>query len=261
MGSSDKNVITAKNGSVAAGGDVNVHRDLIINNELDPKILELVTSTVNTLTSQLEVKDQQLQLREEQTKQLSDAVAALAMEKDKPDAPPGLDQALTNLEQGDTESAKAIFQQLLDKKSAEAKIASQEAAAAAQHLGALALLDNQQEAVTAFERAIELDPENTEAQNQLGYIQKQPGEMRLQAVLSEAGKPIQTCFYIYYSEQDLDGNRKRLTYQCTTTANFTLEAGNYFIVATEDGGQASINQEFELKPGELINQVLTMQKN
>jgi len=63
----------------------------------------------------------------------------------------------------------------------------------------------------------------------------QPGEIRLQAILDQGGEPIKTCLNVYLPEQDLDGNRKRVTYQCITTARFTLNAGQYFVVATADG--------------------------
>ena len=246
--------VTATEGSVAIGGNVNVGGDLAIHQDLDPVMLQFVEKTVNTLATQLDVKDLQLQGRDEQIQQLTDAVAALAREKGKPDAPPGLDQALAKLEQGDTEKAKAIFQQLIDTKLAQS--ANKEAAAAARHLGALALLNDEQAALKAYQHATELDPENIAAKNQLGYLQKQPGKFRLQSTLAEGGDPLHTCFAVYHPEQDLDGNRVRVNEVCTTTAKFTLNAGRYFVEAVV--GDARTSQEFELQPGQLINQSLLL---
>ncbi len=247
--------VTASEGSVAIGGNVNVGGDLAIHQDLDPAMLKFVEKAVDALTTQLDEKDSQLQGRDEQIHQLTEAVAALVREKGKPNAPPGLDQALAKLEQGDTEMAKAIFRQLVDTKYAQS--ANKEAATAARHLGALALLNDEKEARKAYQRATELDPENVEAKNQLNHLQKQPGEFRLQARLAEGGEPQTAWFHVYHAKQDLDGKRKRVTYSNpTTTAKFTLNAGRYFVEAVVEDARTS--QEFDLQPGQLINQSLLL---
>ena len=56
--------VTATDGGIAAGGDVTVGGDLTIHQELDPAMLLFVEKTVDTLATQLDVKDLQLQARE-----------------------------------------------------------------------------------------------------------------------------------------------------------------------------------------------------
>jgi len=231
--------------------------DVTINQGSDPALIKLVEDTVSSLVDQLERKDEQIQIRDAQTQQLSSAVAALVGERDRPDAPPGLENALENLANGDTEAAKAIFRQVLNDKSAEAMSANRVAADAAKHLGALAALSDEQEAAKAYERAVELSPDDAQAQNLLAAIQKKSGRLRLQAALMKDAKPVDACFTVYHSAQDLDGKREKVTYSCTKTADFTLDAGKYFVHAYV--GNASANQEFEIAPGQLINTTISLE--
>jgi hypothetical protein len=80
------------------------------------------------------------------------AVEALAQQADV--SSPTKEDALARLEKGDAQGAKAIFQKVLERKTAEGKAANREAAEAARHLGALAFYDNTQEARRRFERRL-----------------------------------------------------------------------------------------------------------
>lgn len=121
---------------------------------------------------ELEIVETDAQSREqflrEQMKELTETVKALAQGK-----APEVDDALEQLAQGDTEAAKRHFQKVLNAKARDIK----EAAAAARHLGALAFLDNTDEALKAYRRAVELDPEDTESWNQLGHLFRRVGNL------------------------------------------------------------------------------------
>lgn len=80
------------------------------------------------------------------------------------------DDALARLEKGDTGGAKALFRELLERKAAEGKVATQQAAEAARHLGALAFFSNTRESLEAYQKSLELDPNSREAWNHLGHL-------------------------------------------------------------------------------------------
>ncbi|WP_004175343.1 hypothetical protein [Nitrosospira lacus] len=73
---------------------------------------------------------------------------------------PQKEDALAKLEKGDAQGAKALFQAVLEHKSAEGKASNLEAAEAARNLGALAFYDNTKKVLAAYRRAVELDPNN-----------------------------------------------------------------------------------------------------
>ncbi|MCI5126014.1 MAG: tetratricopeptide repeat protein [Candidatus Electrothrix sp. AR5] len=126
------------------------------------------------LYAQLDTKDQQLSTKDEQIKALTEAVTALA----KADAPPkSVNDALRALEQGDTEQAQAIFVEVLRSKEAEGQQANKEAAAAARHLGALAFNGDTKAALAAYQKSVQLDPNNAEGWNQLGKLFNRTGEL------------------------------------------------------------------------------------
>ncbi len=106
---------------------------------------------------------------EEQSKILAEAVNALVQQKG-----PGIDEALAQLAQGNTTDAKAIFRRAIRAKEPDIK----ETAAAWRHLGALAFLDDTEEALVAYRRATELDPENAIGWNQLGHLLHRKGELQ-----------------------------------------------------------------------------------
>jgi len=105
--------------------------------------------------------------------QAEQAVAALASLRGQPGAPPGIAQALSMLKKGQTKEAAAIFQAVAERNEKDIK----KAAAAYRHLGALAFLDDTQEALAAYRRATELEPDNAEGWNQLGHLLRRVGEL------------------------------------------------------------------------------------
>ena len=58
------------------------------------------------------------------------------------------------------------------------------------------------------------------------------------------------------TEQDLDGNRKRVERSCTTTARFTLNQGRYYVWA--ETGNATAAAEFDIEPGGLVNEIMDL---
>ncbi len=82
------------------------------------------------------------------------------------------------------------------------------------------------------------------------------GSLRLRAALAEGADPLESCFYIYHAKQDIDGKRVKVNDHCTTTARFTLDAGRYYVYAKS--GNSSVTKEFEVMPGQLINEVLNL---
>ncbi|WP_417916678.1 tetratricopeptide repeat protein [Candidatus Electronema sp. JC] len=116
----------------------------------------------------------QLAAKDEQIKALTEAITALS----KTGAPAAsINDALQALEQGDTAKAQAIFAEVLRSKEAEGRKANKEAAAAARHLGALAYMNNPKEALLAYQKAVELDPDNADGWNPLGLLLKRTGEL------------------------------------------------------------------------------------
>jgi tetratricopeptide (TPR) repeat protein len=106
-------------------------------------------------------------------KQAAEAVTALANLRGHPDAPVGLDKALTFLEQGRTEDAEAVFQAIAEQKSADI----QEAAEAYRNLGALAFFRDTEKALMSYRRATELDPDNAEGWSRLGSLLLRIGKL------------------------------------------------------------------------------------
>ena len=131
-------------------------------------VKEVIETLQNTYREELRGKDEQIQ-------ELTKAVEALKEQAGAPDAPPGIDAALKQLAQGETESAEAIFEQVLERKKGEA--ASKEAAAAARHIGALAYLHDTQKALSAYTEAVDLDPEDPDGWNSLGLLQRRLGNL------------------------------------------------------------------------------------
>jgi tetratricopeptide (TPR) repeat protein len=142
--------------------------------ETQPAIVnaETVSTAIEVLAKQLQTKDLQAQEHQDQIKALTKTVQALA----KQDAP-GVQEALAALAQGQTEAAKAIFAKTVQAKTVEGAAANRETAEAARHLGALAFLDNTEEALHWYRRAVELDPANADGWNQLGHLYHRTGQL------------------------------------------------------------------------------------
>ena len=110
-------------------------------------------------------------------REVKEAVESLAEQRQEPDAPPGIDEALKQLSVGDTTAAEKIFREVLDRRKAEGETANKEAARPARHLGALAFLYNTQKALDAYREAVELDPDDPDGWNQLGQILHRIGDL------------------------------------------------------------------------------------
>ena len=121
--------------------------------------------------------DKKVEVLEEQMAQLVLTVEDLQRKRTEPDAPPDIDSALKELEDGNTGKAENIFRQILQDKVKEGKEANREAAEAARHLGALAFLHDTRSALDAYQQAVELDPENPDGWNQLGHLQSRTGKL------------------------------------------------------------------------------------
>ena len=113
--------------------------------------------------------------RESTIRELTAMVESLEQQRRQPDAPPGIDAALEQLEQGETGAAESIFREILDAKKVEGLTANKEAAAAARHLGALYYIHDTQKAVSAYEEAVALDPDNPDGWNPLGLLRHRLG--------------------------------------------------------------------------------------
>lgn len=101
---------------------------------------------------------------------LACAQAVVALTQVPSVSKPEIEEALARLEHGDAQGAKVIFKGVLQRKTAEGNAANQDAAEAARHLGALAFDDNTTEALAAYRKAVELDPNNAEGWNSLGLL-------------------------------------------------------------------------------------------
>jgi tetratricopeptide (TPR) repeat protein len=93
----------------------------------------------------------------------------------RPGLPPAptVAEALQLLVAGRTQAAEAAFSNVLEIKSQEGAHANREAAAAARHLGALSFFNDKQQALKAYARATELDPNDPEAWDRLGVLQEE----------------------------------------------------------------------------------------
>ena len=127
--------------------------------------------------SELEGAAQREDNLHDQVRQLTAAVEALAAERGEPDAPPGIDEALRLLSEGETEAAEAVFEEVKARRKAEGEGALKEAATAARHIGALAFLHDTGKALAAYREAVALDPDDPDGWNPLGLLLKRTGEL------------------------------------------------------------------------------------
>jgi tetratricopeptide (TPR) repeat protein len=147
---------------------------------LTPKDLKRIEGIVSTLIKKNDhAQDKQLQNQGEQIKALANAVAVLTekSQTNQVGSDSERDAALKALEQGDTSQAKLLFAKAAQKDEQSATQANKQAAANYRNLGALAFLDNTQEALHAYRRATELDPDNADSWNELGHLLKRIGNL------------------------------------------------------------------------------------
>ncbi len=114
----------------------------------------------------------ELQSAQEENDGLKKAIAGLVA-KESPQA----DDALEHLRKGDTEQAKRLYREIGETKANEGTTANKEAAEAYVNLGAIAFLNDTDEALTAYAKATEFDPENADAWNKLGILQGRKGDL------------------------------------------------------------------------------------
>ncbi len=115
----------------------------------------------------------QHQLDTEQIKSLTTAVTALSQGKGVSGTESQIKAALDALAQGNTALAKALF----EKETQRVELAAKQGAAAYRNLGALAFLNNTQEALQAYRRATQLDPDDATGWNELGTLLMRVGDL------------------------------------------------------------------------------------
>ena len=134
--------------------------------ETSANINQIVTTLINKSQLDLQAKDGQI-------KALTQAVTALSTGKGVDASPSELSAASSALAQGNTTLAKSLFAKTADKAEQQAKLGAE----ALRNLGALAFLDNTQEALQAYRRATQLDPGNAEGWNRLGHLLFRVGDL------------------------------------------------------------------------------------
>ncbi|AWZ02587.1 photosystem I assembly protein Ycf3 [Rhodobiaceae bacterium] len=103
---------------------------------------------------------------QDENKGLKKAIADLVA-KESPQA----DDAIEHLRRGDTDQAKRLYRQIGEAKENQGIASNKEAAKAYVNLGAIASLNNTDEALAAYTKATELDNSNVRAWNELGGVQ------------------------------------------------------------------------------------------
>jgi tetratricopeptide (TPR) repeat protein len=106
-----------------------------------------------------------------------DAVLAIVREGKSPNAPEGIDRAIELLRQGETGAAETVLTEILDRRLQERATASQAAAEAARHLGAIAYVNDTAKAIEAYRKATELDPGDTWSWIYLGRLYQRTGDL------------------------------------------------------------------------------------
>ena len=118
------------------------------------KIKDIVATLTNHYQFNAQIKDEQI-------KALTQAVTTLSKGEGLLGTAAELNEALDSLASGNTTQAKAMFTRAIQLDGKEFK----QKAEAYRNLGALTLLDNAQEALKAYHRATELDPNNSDGWN------------------------------------------------------------------------------------------------
>jgi protein O-GlcNAc transferase len=109
---------------------------------------------------------QDSQGKDEQIKALTAAITALSQGQGVIGTQSQINAALAALAQKDTGKAKDLFR----KEAERAELATKQGAEAYRNLGALAFLDNTQEALAAYQRATALDPDNFASKKQTALL-------------------------------------------------------------------------------------------
>ena len=117
----------------------------------------------------------------EQIKALTHAITALSQGKGVIGSEAEINSAFDALKRGNTTEAKKLFTQAAEKSESVIKSESQKAAEAYRNLGAIAFLDNTQEALNAYRRATELDSD-IDDWSALGALLYRVGELDKAAI-------------------------------------------------------------------------------
>ncbi len=136
-----------------------------------------IAAIVKTLTEQHqrdnEKHQQDKQADQEEIKSLTATITELRTGQGIDASQAELDAAYAALAQGKTALAKNLFARTAEK----AEQSAQRGAAALRNLGALAYLDSTQEALQAYRRAVQLDPDNADGWNRLGHLLSRIGAL------------------------------------------------------------------------------------
>jgi hypothetical protein len=155
--------VTATDRSIAAGGAMTATAQsggtaIITTGNVTFDAKAIAESLVKAHERELAGFREREKAYQDHVKALTNTITALAQQQRQPDAPPGIEEALAQLQQGHTVAAETIFETVRARKAEEGHAANQQAAAAARHLGALAFLHDTEKALTAYRRAVTLDP-------------------------------------------------------------------------------------------------------
>jgi len=151
--------------TAVAVGDINNADNVAIINTVKGNVnlglsKEEIEKIVLTVLDAYQRKSDQKPIDTEQIKQpITTVVSDLSKEGKLGSA------AIEALKQRNTAPAKALFEK------------QTQSAAAYRNLGALAYLNNTQEALTAYRRATQLDPDDADGWNQLGHLLKRVGDL------------------------------------------------------------------------------------
>ena len=167
---------------IKIGGNVNnsniAGHDLNIQQGVSPETINQIVTTL-TKNHQLDV-----QVKDEQIKALTEAITALTKGQGIDATQAERDAAFSALKQGNTAIAKSLFANTAEKYEKQSKQLtdgaeqkSKQAAESLRYMGALAFLDNTQEALQAFRRATQLDPDNADGWNYFGVLLARVGRI------------------------------------------------------------------------------------
>ena len=162
-------------------GDVqgdSVAGNKIVNNR-DPQDV----NTIRFLQEENEKKQARIdelvsRLPEAANEQIREAIADAAISLSETDSDPSdVERAEQALDEGNTQLAKALYLADAEKKQAEGQAHLQASASSYRRLGALAFLDDTTAALEAYEKAVDLWPDDIVAWNQLGHLYHRIGKL------------------------------------------------------------------------------------
>lgn len=105
---------------------------------------------------------------------ISDAVIFLARHEGQHSAPASIAEALDQLEQGETDRAEAVLKIFSNENAAKDRL--RQSAVAERHRAALAVVDDPEQAIVAYRRAVQLEPESWHGWDRLGYLLQRIGQ-------------------------------------------------------------------------------------